>query len=66
MVCKTTPHAWVPCCGFSLWRRNKVEPRESLFQASKQAVASSTTSFKTNFVGIESWANFVTAKEETL
>ena len=42
---------------------NKVEPQEPLFQAS---TASSTTSFKTNFVGIESWANFVTAKEETL
>ena len=34
---------------------------EALFQA-----ASSTTSFKTNFVGIESWANFVTAKETPL
>ena len=43
---------------------NKVEPQEPLFQAS--TASSPTTSFKTNFVGIESWANFVTAKEETL
>ena len=36
------------------------QPQEALFQA-----ASSTTSFK-NFAGIESWANFVTAKETPL
>ena len=64
--CRRSPYS----CGNSVTetevgQQQQLQPphkeEEALFQA-----ASSTTSFKTNFVGIESWANFVTAKETPL